>query len=146
MNHRVSTLADTQQVAREFLATLSSLSPSGSTIVGLTGELGAGKSAFVKEVGFLLGVEEEIISPTYVILKRYNLKNGHWKFLIHIDLYRIDHVNELRSIRWEEVLGEQKALIMVEWPERAEGLFPIEATMVHLSILNENEREITISP
>src|SRR3989344_9587149 len=89
-----------------------------ATAVGLSGELGSGKTAFVKVLAKALGVEEEVLSPTFVIAKFYEIRGGHWRKLVHIDLYRVDDPEELKALRFAEILADHGNLVVIEWPER----------------------------
>ncbi len=94
-------------------------------VVFLKGDLGAGKTTFTKSVAAALNIEEEITSPTFVILKRYLITNMGDSFpytnLIHIDAYRLKSYRELEQIKFSEYLYNPKNLILLEWPEMVEG-------------------------
>lgn len=95
-----------------------------ATVVGLQGELGSGKTHFVKMLGKMMGIEEHITSPTFVIMKVYNIDFRGFKKLIHIDAYRIEKESELLRLGWQDLIKNPENLILVEWPERVEGLMP----------------------
>ncbi len=86
-------------------------------VVGLSGHLGAGKTAFVKAVAKVLGIEESVTSPTFVIMKVYDGRSIEWKKLLHIDLYRLEKKEEMTALKLEEVIADKNNLIMIEWPE-----------------------------
>ncbi len=86
-------------------------------IVGLSGHLGAGKTAFVKCVAKVLGVTETVTSPTFVIMKIYPLKGQKWQRLIHVDAYRLENPNELEVLNLDRLITDKGNLIMIEWPE-----------------------------
>jgi tRNA threonylcarbamoyladenosine biosynthesis protein TsaE len=116
-----------------------------STIVALQGDLGAGKTVFVKGVAKALGVEEMVTSPTYVIEKVYRLPPGHpWKHLIHIDAYRLEGAEELHTIGWDEAATDPGNLIMVEWPEQVGRAMPDRAYWVEFAQVDEHTRRITV--
>ena len=123
-------LEETQQIADEWLADISSryLDLDGALVVGLSGHLGAGKTAFVKSVAKTLGVKEDVTSPTFVIMKTYGLNANAevrplhdapvpWKRLIHIDAYRLERPEEMEALRFEDIVADKNNLVMVEWPE-----------------------------
>lgn len=92
-------------------------------VLKLEGNLGSGKTTFTKYLAKQLGIiEEEITSPTFVILKRYKTKNKNFKTLIHIDTYRLDSGDDLLKLGFEEILKEENTLIVVEWPERVSDI------------------------
>src|SRR3989338_1544300 len=78
-----------------------------STVVALSGDLGAGKTTFAQAVAKSLGVEETVNSPTFVIQKVYALSDQQWGRLIHIDAYRLKSADELRALGWDEMVGNQ---------------------------------------
>ncbi len=87
-------------------------------VAGLSGHLGAGKTAFVKLVAKELGIEEVVTSPTFVIMKIYEAgNNGPFKRLVHIDAYRLERRKDLEALRFEGIAADPKNLVMVEWPE-----------------------------
>ena len=127
-------------VAAELLAGV----PKGerATVVALSGDLGAGKTTLTQSIARALGVAESVISPTFVIMKIYETKNGAHKRLVHIDAYRLNSTDELLRLGWKELAEDPDNLILVEWPERVPEAIPGDAFRVALSHLNEDEREM----
>ena len=118
---------------------------SGASVIALHGDLGAGKTAFVKSLARELGVVEDVTSPTFVILKLYPLEEGGpFSVLAHIDAYRIEDTDEMRVIRFDELLAEPRALLCIEWAEKIKDLLPSDALQVHIEIKGE-VREITFA-
>jgi tRNA threonylcarbamoyladenosine biosynthesis protein TsaE len=112
-------LEETEKIAKGWLEEISAgTNRSKALIVGLSGHLGAGKTAFVKMVAKALGINESVTSPTFVIMKNYEIEQGgHWKTLVHIDLYRLEKSEEIKTLNLEKVIEDPKNLIMIEWPE-----------------------------
>lgn len=132
-------IEDTQKFAHGWLARWHlagrEASPSSGSeraiVVGLSGHLGAGKTAFVKCVAKELGITQEITSPTYVIMKTYDIDgdfvaknfglNGSeeipWKKLVHIDAYRLEKPEEIQVLDWEGLVSDKENIILIEWPE-----------------------------
>ncbi|MBR3885768.1 MAG: tRNA (adenosine(37)-N6)-threonylcarbamoyltransferase complex ATPase subunit type 1 TsaE [Clostridia bacterium] len=126
---------DTLEIAKSFAKTISV-----GDIVLLDGDLGAGKTVFVKGVTDYFSKGKMIaISPTFMIVNVYDTEPE----IYHFDLYRIDDVEELDSIGAEEYLFGN-GISFVEWPERAKGYFPKSAIKVEIKKLSENERLIRI--
>lgn len=121
--------------AKEFAKSLSV-----GDIILLDGDLGAGKTVFVKGVTDYFSAGKAIaISPTFLIVNVYETD----PVIYHFDLYRINDVEELDSIGAEEYLyGE--GISFVEWPERAEGYFPKSAKKIEIRKISESERLIRI--
>jgi len=113
----------------------------GGQVVAFTGDLGAGKTAFVSGMARSLGVEERVTSPTFTIVNEYE---GGRLPLFHFDMYRLDSADELFHIGWEDYLA-RGGVCAVEWSENVAGA--IEPDAVRVSILRgsrDNDRIITI--
>ena len=134
--------AETREAADYFLQNL--MPGKQATVVALQGDLGAGKTAFTQEVGKIVGVGENMASPTFVIMKIYAIDFRGFHKLIHIDAYRLEGENELVNLGWEEMMQEPTNLIFVEWPERVAGLIPEEAKKISLAFVDEVTRHIHI--
>lgn len=126
--------------ASDFIDTLSP--GTTGTVVALQGDLGAGKTTFTQEVGRLLGVKENMHSPTFVIMKIYQISFKGFKNLIHIDAYRLEKESELLHLGWEEIIKEPENLVFIEWPENVPGLIPENARRIYFKHVDENSREI----
>jgi len=114
-----------------------------STIVALQGNLGAGKTVFVKGVAQALGVPDEVTSPTFVIEKLYRLPEGAaWKQLVHIDAYRLEGEGELKTIGWHDLATDPGNLIMLEWPEQVGMGVPERAVWIEFEAQDEHTRTI----
>jgi|WetSurMetagenome_2_1015567.scaffolds.fasta_scaffold1213562_1 tRNA threonylcarbamoyladenosine biosynthesis protein TsaE len=132
--------------AAEFLKQLEPNS-ANATVIGLRGELGAGKTTFTQACADLLGISETVTSPTFVILKKYKL-NGKilgdkFSFLIHIDAYRLKGGKELDAIGWQGIISDPKNLIMIEWPELVADVMPANTRYIDFKHIDESTREIT---
>jgi len=114
------TESEVDMVARKLLELLEA-GPT-ATMVGLSGDLGAGKTTLVQAIAKSLGVTEVVTSPTFVIAKYYDTKNSTFTKLIHIDAYRIEDPTELTTLGWEEMKAQPRTLISIEWPERIDPI------------------------
>jgi tRNA threonylcarbamoyladenosine biosynthesis protein TsaE len=88
-------------------------------IVLLAGDLGAGKTAFAQGFGAALGVDEPITSPTFALLRQYSCDHGAIRTLLHADVYRLDHLQEIVDLGLGELV-EDGAVAVVEWGDVAE--------------------------
>ena len=131
---------ETNKIAKDFLNTLKL--GTGAAVVALQGDLGAGKTAFAQEVGKILGVVENMHSPTFVIEKIYQIDFKNFKRLIHIDAYRLEKDSELLHLGWEEITKEPENLILIEWPENVAGIIPESAKRISFKFIDETTREI----
>ena len=116
-------MTEQTKITREWLAKVEAACESAATtpdsafVAGLSGHLGAGKTAFVKQIARELGVEEEVTSPTFVLMKIYPTKHPTLRRLVHIDAYRLERRADLEALRWEDVVADPHNLVMIEWPE-----------------------------
>lgn len=139
--HRLSrSLEETNLIAKEFLASIKS--GENAVVVALEGDLGSGKTAFSQEVGKILGVRENMQSPTFVIEKIYSIDFKNFKHLIHIDAYRLEKESELLHLGWEELVKEKENLILIEWPENVSKIIPKSAKRISFKFIDETTREI----
>lgn len=97
------------------------------SILLLYGGLGAGKTAFTRGFARGLGITEPVSSPTFTIVQEYAIPGGG--MLYHMDLYRIDDPDSALAFGIDEFLEDPDAFCVIEWPERAEGLYPPEKTI-----------------
>lgn len=123
--------------------------PTRATILALEGNLGAGKTTFTQAFAKELGIADTVQSPTYVLMKTYqvvNTKFPEFETLIHIDAYRLDSPEEFKTLKPETFLNDPKNLIVVEWPERLGNLLPKPDLVINFSSegANANERFVEI--
>lgn len=121
---RASSLADTHAIA----SAVAALARAGDLIV-LSGEMGAGKTAFAQGFGRSLGVTEPITSPTYTLVHSYDV-SAAGVTLHHADLYRLDRTAEVADLALDE-LAEYKGIVLVEWGDVVETVFG-DHLVVHL--------------
>ena len=115
-----------------------------ATVVGLSGNLGAGKTAFTKAVAKSLGIRQKVNSPTFVIIKKYSLKSKLHKFFFHIDVYRLKNEKELLHLGWNEIIGNKEHLVFIEWPERVRRAMPPHARMISIIVGKKGFRNIRL--
>lgn len=148
MEKLVRTLAEFEEEATRFAGSLAPRQQ-GAMLVTLSGELGAGKTAFTKAVARALGVHETVNSPTFVLEKIYLLPEnyGHRKSiferLVHIDAYRLEKGSDLAPLGFDKLMQNPKNLILLEWPEHVAGALP--APTARLSIVAHPDGSRTIS-
>lgn len=134
-------------IAKKILEKVSFLALSRATLVTLSGDLGAGKTTLSQSLARELGVVENVISPTFVILKNYQLPitNYKWKKLVHIDAYRLNDSKELMNLGWKEILNDKDNLILIEWSELVPECIPDGGVCkVNLKHVDEERKEIEV--
>lgn len=135
-------LGDTEKIAAEWLASLPK-KDNEALVVGLSGNLGSGKTTFIQAVARGLGVKENVTSPTFVIEKIYKTNNKEFPWLVHIDAYRIESAREMEVLGFEELVEDPNNLILIEWPENVKEILPESALTIKCEFVSENEREFT---
>ncbi len=139
---RITTLEELRGIAGEVLSLC--VQKESAHVVALTGDLGAGKTAFVKELAKHLNISHEITSPTFVVMKSYEIPaHTIFKTLVHIDAYRIESDDEMRVLKLEELLADSTNLICIEWPEKIENVLPTETHQISLALNSNGTRDIT---
>lgn len=138
---RTKNARETQKFGEEF-----ALKIKGGGVVGLYGELGAGKTTFVQGVARGLGIKNRIISPTFVLVRRYKITSSKLQYLWHVDLYRLGEIGEAKAIGIEEIMADPNNIVVIEWPEKIETILPRKHWTVRMKTVSEGEREIEISP
>jgi tRNA threonylcarbamoyladenosine biosynthesis protein TsaE len=88
-------------------------------VVTISGDLGAGKTTLVQAICRGYGVKEDVTSPTFALVHRYQGRSP----VFHLDLYRLAGPADLTNLGWDDILAED-ALVLIEWPERAAGRIP----------------------
>ena len=107
----------------------------GDRIV-LNGNLGAGKTFFIKSALLFLGITE-VNSPSFAIVNEYQ-KNVH---IYHIDFYRLKTSAELFDIGWQDYLNDEESIIFIEWGNRFQSVLPSERIEININLLEGTERE-----
>lgn len=134
---------ETREIAKIFLDKIlkDKKNKENATIVCLSGDLGAGKTAFTQCVAKHLDIENKITSPTFVIMKKYPIKLKGYKFLFHLDAYRLKNEKELLNLGWEGIIADKNHLVFIEWPENVKKIIPAHAKFICISN-NKNEERI----
>ena len=122
----------------------------GGEIILLSGDLGAGKTVFVKGLAKALGIKNIVKSPTFNIMKCYSIPKRYTlnaiRSLCHIDAYRLENLDDLLDIGVEDYIDDER-VVVVEWAEKVKGIEKLAEKVIKIKIKHgkkENEREITI--
>ena len=120
-----------------------------AAVLALEGELGGGKTTFTQGLAEVFGIKEKILSPTFVIMKRFKIydlrfKNGI-ENLYHIDCYRLEKPEDLAELGFNEILKDPKNIIVIEWANKVKSLIPQDAVWVKFEWLGERQRKIIIN-
>ncbi len=114
----------------------------GGDVVALEGELGTGKTVFAQGIGRGWGATAPLTSPTFILIRRHERPQSSVK-LYHIDLYRLNSVEEIIDLGLEELLGDLRTVSVVEWANQASEVFSEEHLWVQLRWIDEYRRSLT---
>jgi tRNA threonylcarbamoyladenosine biosynthesis protein TsaE len=122
-------------------------------VLGLVGDLGGGKTTFLQGFAKGLGIKEKILSPTFVILKKFQIPPkkivhcsfsvAHWFY--HIDCYRIKKPKEILDLGFKEIIQDPKNIVAIEWAERLKEILPKKTIWIRFEFINKNIRKIQIN-
>jgi len=169
---------ETAEIAKTFLNEIlkGKNNQKSALVVGLSGDLGAGKTAFVQAAAKHLGIRNKINSPTFVIMKKYPVpeqarygvgplprlrgstrlalpkpsakrrraRGSGFRFLFHIDAYRLKNEKELLPLGWEEIISNKEHLVFIEWPENVSKIIPADARFVYISHTKDGHRNLKL--
>lgn len=127
----------TFDLARDYASRLQ-----GGEVVALQGDLGAGKTVFVKGLAQGLGCQKNISSPTFVLMKVYGINSSSIKYFCHVDAYRINSEEDLLAIGLQDYLGREDTVTVLEWAEKITGIIPKKSQKIKIEYLSEFQREL----
>ena len=109
-------------------------------VILFKGEMGGGKTTLIRAWTEAIGSEDLVSSPTFSIVNEYHFDSGS---IFHFDMYRIDNENEIISIGFDEYL-EFGSWVFIEWPEKIPNLLPEKFSKLHINIIDNNNRKLTL--
>lgn len=121
----------------------------GGEILALSGDLGSGKTTFVQGLAEGLGIDARIVSPTFIIMRRYKVpwakSSRVIEYLYHIDLYRLEGEvgSELVNLGVSDILGKKENVVVIEWAEKAKDMYPDGTSWLRFTNTGEYIRKIS---
>ncbi|MCK5060179.1 MAG: tRNA (adenosine(37)-N6)-threonylcarbamoyltransferase complex ATPase subunit type 1 TsaE [Candidatus Pacebacteria bacterium] len=137
----LQSLKETREFAQRFAKNLTPFK-ANAKVYALSGDLGSGKTEFVRSIARALGVSSSVTSPTFVIQKVYPLRRKKFNNLIHIDAYRLKEGRELECLNWKETENNPGNLIFIEWSGNVVDALPARAIKLNFEFVNEHSRKI----
>ncbi len=135
--HRTNTEEETNNLGLNFAGKLRN-----GDIVAIYGELGTGKTEFIKGICSYFHVKDIVSSPTYTLINQYMGKNGATQLPIyHIDLYRVESVKDLEEIGFQECMFDDQGIKLVEWADKANGFLPKKGYRIFIEQNDDDENE-----
>ena len=117
--------------------------PEKAVIIGLKGDLGGGKTTFLQGFAKGLGIKENVLSPTFMIFRKYILSSPLKNFY-HFYCYRIQDPQDLLALGFKEIVSDSRNIIAIEWVERVYKMLPQDIIMLEFEFVDENTRKISI--
>ena len=151
---------ETQQIVTNWIAKIKNFKVDEAIVVALEGELGAGKTIFVKAAAKALGVKKRVKSPTFTLIKQYNIvlsksskvnssigrtEVSNIKFLYHLDCYRLKDENDLINLGMKEILTQSHNIMFIEWSDRVKKILPKKHIKIHIDHTDKHTRKLRIS-
>jgi tRNA threonylcarbamoyladenosine biosynthesis protein TsaE len=115
-----------------------------NNVLALYGDLGAGKTTFTRFLVEVLGFDSRVQSPTFILVRNYNKKEGRIKKVNHVDLYRLNNVNEVLDIGINEMIEEKDSITVIEWPEILNEMLPDNTMKIFFEYVDEDKRKVKI--
>ena len=146
MHYTSHSVEDTRLFAKEQALEFTRKYEGTPLVIALEGELGAGKTTFTQAFAEVLGVKETLKSPTFVLMKQYELHGvPFYSTLYHIDCYRINDVGELHIPGFDEMFRMHGNIVLIEWAERVRAILPNKHLVIHIDHVSEHIRNILVA-
>lgn len=133
---------ETRELADFLLKKFLKVKRKKAAVIALEGELGAGKTVFVRGLARALGIKVKIKSPTFTLMKSYKLQAASYKFMHHLDCYRLRDYRDLKVLGIEEILNNSSNIVVIEWSDRVEEILPEKCLKIHIDHVSQSERKI----
>ncbi|MFA6253548.1 MAG: tRNA (adenosine(37)-N6)-threonylcarbamoyltransferase complex ATPase subunit type 1 TsaE [Patescibacteria group bacterium] len=130
---------ETEKIAQSLVQKLQ-----GGEVLALIGNLGAGKTVFVKGLAKALGIEDNITSPTFVLMKIYQTQHQKIKRLVHVDCYRLEKTEDLAEIGLADYLDDPENVVVIEWADRLANL-PKNTININIDYIEGQTRRVRVS-
>jgi tRNA threonylcarbamoyladenosine biosynthesis protein TsaE len=138
--------AQTKKIAAGLAKKILNTKPStlNAKVVALVGDLGAGKTTFVQGFAKALGIKHRMVSPTFLIMRRYQVSGIKYHDFYHVDIYRIHDPKELNVLNFKSILHSPLNIVLIEWAEKIKKILPKDTIWVNFTHgRKETERIIT---
>lgn len=114
--------------------------------MALQGDLGGGKTTFLQGFAKGLGIKERILSPTFVLMKRFSIKNKKTEFknFYHLDCYRIKSQKDLSVLDFKKIISDPFNIVAIEWAERVKKALPSNTLVLKFEFINKTTRKIIL--
>lgn len=112
-------------------------------VFAFEGQMGAGKTTFIKKLCEQMGTHDVVNSPTFAIVNVYDIENPYKGEVYHFDCYRLKNIQEAMDLGAEEYLYSGN-YCFIEWPERIEGILPADTVYIEITVLPNGDRKLSV--
>ena len=148
MRYSSSSSAQTRKIGEGLVKDLLKTSDRGVLVLALEGDLGGGKTTFLQGLARGLGIKEKILSPTFVIMKKFRIPrkkaDSQFQYFYHIDCYRIKKSKDILSLGFKEIIADPKNIVAIEWAERIKEILPKDKISLKFRFVDRDKRIIII--
>jgi len=137
--------AQTKKLGRLLVKEILKTKPEKGLIIGLEGALGGGKTTFLQGFAKGLGIKEKVLSPTFVILRKFKIKNLRFKNLYHVDCYRIQKPKEILELGFKKIVSKPQNIIVIEWSDKIKKILPKSSLILKFHFVDKNSRKICLA-
>lgn len=136
--------AGTARLGQQVASFLAGRQSRRGVVLGLVGELGSGKTTFIQGLARGLGIKSRIISPTFVLQRRYRIPSAAgFKNLYHVDIYRLNRPEESVVLGLSEIWSDPKSILVIEWADKIRSPLPLWTHWITFSQSGEKGRKIS---
>ena len=140
-------ISDSQLKTKKIAADLAKelLLKKGKTIIlGLEGDIGGGKTTFLQGFARGLGVKEKILSPTFVIMRRFKINDLRFNNFYHLDCYRLKDQKEILDLGFKKIIKDRRNIVAIEWADIVKKAMPRKTIWIKFNVLAGKKRKISI--
>jgi len=137
--------SETKKIGRDLAKKIKKDWPKNKAcLLALEGDLGGGKTTFLQGFAKGMGIKEIILSPTFVIMKRFKIKDSRFKNFYHLDCYRLKNAKDVLGLGFSEILFCLENIVAVEWSDKIKKVLPKTAIWAEFKFVDDKKRKITI--
>lgn len=156
--------SQTKRLGKILAGELLKISRKRALVIGLVGDLGGGKTTFLQGLAIGLGIKKRILSPTFVIMKKFKVpasassfakasedkkasagkQSLKFKVFYHIDCYRIKSPKEILNLGFKEIISDSKNIVVIEWADRIRTILPRSTILIKFNFIDKHTRKIIL--
>ncbi len=137
--------SETKKLGKSLAQKILESSPKkGAFVLGLEGDLGGGKTTFLQGFAKGLGIKQKILSPTFIIMRKFLISNSKFLNFYHIDCYRIKKPREILNLGFKEIITDPQNVVAIEWANRIRKILSQGRLLISFELVDKNTRKIKI--